>query len=57
MNKAVPLVRIGFPIHDRAGGPRQKQLCYEGTQELFDRIVNALLEYKQEHSPIGYKYM
>ena len=53
----VPLVRIGFPIHDRAGGPRQKQLCYEGTQELFDRIVNALLEYKQEHSPIGYKYM
>ncbi len=53
----VPLVRVGFPVHDRVGGPRIKHLCYEGTQELFDRIVNALLEYKQEHSPVGYKYM
>ena len=53
----IPIVRVGFPIHDRVGGPRLKHLCYEGTQELFDRIVNALLEYKQEHSPIGYKYM
>ena len=53
----IPIVRIGFPVHDRVGGPRIKHLCYEGTQNLFDTIVNALLEYKQEHSPIGYKYM
>ncbi len=53
----IPLVRIGFPIHDRVGGPRTEHLFYSGAQQLFDRIANALLEYKQEHSPIGYKYM
>lgn len=53
----IPIVRVGFPIHDRVGGPRIKHLCYEGTQNLFDMIVNALLDYKQEHSPVGYKYM
>lgn len=53
----IPLVRVGFPIHDRVGGPRIEHLFYSGAQRLFDRVVNALLEYKQEHSPIGYKYM
>jgi nitrogenase molybdenum-iron protein NifN len=53
----IPLVRVGFPIHDRFGGPRIQHLCYDGTQQLFDRIVNALIEYKQEHSPVGYKYI
>ncbi len=53
----VPLVRIGFPIHDRFGGQRLHHIGYKGTQELFDRIVNALIEYKQENSPIGYKYI
>jgi nitrogenase molybdenum-iron protein NifN len=53
----IPLVRVGFPIHDRLGGQRIKHIAYEGTQELFDRIANALIEYKQENSPVGYKYM
>lgn len=53
----VPLVRMGFPLHDRFGGHRLLHLGYRGTQQLFDRIVNALLEYKQEHSPVGYSYM
>ena len=53
----IPIVRVGFPIHDRVGGPRIKHLLYEGTQNLFDLIVNTLLDYKQEHSPVGYKYM
>jgi nitrogenase molybdenum-iron protein NifN len=53
----IPLVRVGFPIHDRFGGQRIQHLCYDGTQQLFDRIVNALIEYKQEHSPVGYKYI
>lgn len=52
-----PLVRVGFPIHDRFGGQRLHHIGYKGTQELFDRIVNALIEYKQENSPIGYKYI
>ncbi len=53
----IPIVRVGFPIHDRFGGQRILHVGYRGTQELFDKIVNTLLEYKQENSPVGYKYM
>lgn len=53
----IPIIRVGFPIHDRLGGQRIQHLAYEGTQELFDKIVNALIEYKQDNSPIGYKYI
>ena len=53
----IPLVRVGFPIHDRLGGQRIKHTGYEGTQELFDKVVNALIEHLQDHSPVGYKYM
>ncbi len=53
----VPLVRCGFPVHDRLGAQRIQLLGYAGTQQLFDRIVNALLEAKQEHSEIGYSYL
>ena len=53
----IPLVRVGFPIHDRIGGQRILHLGYRGAQQLFDRIVNALLEYKQETAEIGYSYM
>ncbi len=53
----IPLVRVGFPVHDRFGAQRLQHLGYEGTQQLFDRITNALIEYKQEHSPVGYKYI
>jgi nitrogenase molybdenum-iron protein NifN len=52
----VPLVRVGFPIHDRFGGQRVKLLSYAGTQELFDRIVNAIIERAQEESDVGYTY-
>ncbi|MGV8135136.1 MAG: nitrogenase component 1 [Mangrovibacterium sp.] len=53
----IPLIRTGFPIHDRIGGQRLLHLCYEGTLRLFDQITDALIEYKQEHSPVGYKYI
>lgn len=53
----IPLVRVGFPIHDRFGASRLHHIGYRGTQELFDRIANALMEYKQEKSAIGYKYI
>lgn len=53
----VPLVRIGFPVHDRIGGQRILHLGYRGTQQLFDRIVNTLLEKKQEDSEVGYSYL
>jgi len=53
----VPLVRIGFPVHDRLGGQRIRHIGYEGTNELFERIVNAVIEGAQNKSEIGYKYM
>lgn len=53
----IPLVRCGFPVHDRAGAQRIQILGYTGTQQLFDRVVNALLEAKQENSDIGYSYL
>jgi len=53
----IPLVRVGFPIHDRMGGQRVLHLGYRGTQQLFDKVANAIIEYKQEKSEVGYKYM
>jgi len=53
----VPLVRTGFPIHDRIGGQRILHVCYRGTQQLFDRVVNALIEAGQNASPVGYSYI
>ena len=53
----VPLIRVGFPIHDRFGGQRTLHAGYRGTQMLLDRIVNAVLEKAQEDSAIGYGYM
>jgi nitrogenase molybdenum-iron protein NifN len=52
-----PLIRVGFPIHDRFGGPRVLHLGYRGAQELLDRLVNAVLAKKQEDSPVGYGYL
>jgi nitrogenase molybdenum-iron protein NifN len=53
----IPLIRVGFPIHDRFGGQRILHLGYRGAQSLLDLIVNAVLEKKQEDSPVGYGYM
>jgi nitrogenase molybdenum-iron protein NifN len=53
----LPLIRVGFPIHDRFGGQRILHLGYRGAQSLMDRIVNALLEKKQQDSPVGYGYL
>jgi nitrogenase molybdenum-iron protein NifN len=53
----LPLMRIGFPIHDRVGGPRQLHVGYRGTQSLFDRLANIVIEKRQESSKVGYTYM
>jgi nitrogenase molybdenum-iron protein NifN len=53
----IPLIRVGFPIHDRIGGQRIIHVGYRGAQILFDEIVNRLIEKKQNDSPIGYSYM
>ena len=44
----LPLVRIGFPIHDRVGGQRLLSVGYLGTMLLLDRITNTLLENKHK---------
>jgi nitrogenase molybdenum-iron protein NifN len=53
----VPLVRAGFPIHDRFGAQRVQHLGYRGAQQLYDRIVNAVLAKKQADSDVGYGYL
>jgi nitrogenase molybdenum-iron protein NifN len=53
----VPLIRVGFPIHDRIGGQRILHLGYRGAQQLFDLTVNTLLEVKQDSNSIGYSYL
>lgn len=53
----IPLVRLGFPIHDRMGGQRILHLGYRGAQRLFDEIVNTIIDRKQSKSPVGYSYM
>jgi nitrogenase molybdenum-iron protein NifN len=53
----VPLVRVGFPIHDRFGAQRILHVGYRGAQMLLDRLVNAVLDKSQQESSIGYGYM
>ncbi|MDR3588805.1 MAG: nitrogenase component 1 [Negativicutes bacterium] len=44
--EGIPLVRLGFPIHDRVGGQRLLSVGYTGTAMFLDRITNTLLEHK-----------
>ena len=53
----IPMIRVGFPIHDRFGGQRTKHIGYDGTLALLDRIINAFIEKKQNDSSIGYGYL
>jgi len=56
-NLDVPLVRCGFPVHDRMGGQRILHLGYRGTLNLFDMICNALMQEKQDAAKSGYTYI
>lgn len=42
----IPVVRMGFPIHDRIGGQRILSVGYAGTLAFLDRLTNSLLEAK-----------
>ena len=53
----LPLIRVGFPIHDRIGGQRILHLGYRGAQQLFDAVTNTLMARAQERSPVGYSYL
>lgn len=56
-NLAIPLVRVGFPVHDRMGGQRILHLGYRGTLSLFDRVCNALMKTQQEAAENGWTYI
>ncbi len=56
-NLEIPLIRCGFPIHDRMGGHRILHLGYRGTLNLFDLVCNTLMQIKQSSSKIGYTYI
>jgi nitrogenase molybdenum-iron protein NifN len=53
----IPLVRVGFPVHDRIGGQRILHVGYRGAQQLFDQIANTILDQRQKASDVGYSYM
>lgn len=53
----IPLVRAGFPVHDRTDGPRMLSVGYRGAQQLFDRICNTLMDHRQDESPVSFSYM
>ena len=53
----VPHIRVGFPIHDRIGGQRVLHIGYRGAQQLFDQIVNTIMDQKQTNSEVGYAYL
>jgi nitrogenase molybdenum-iron protein NifN len=44
--RGIPVVRVGFPIHDRTGGQRILSAGYTGTLAFLDRFTNTLLEAK-----------
>ncbi|TCQ03737.1 nitrogenase component 1 [Serpentinicella alkaliphila] len=44
--EGIPLVRIGFPIHDRVGAQRRVFIGYEGSISFLDDITNTLIEQK-----------
>ncbi|WP_456431280.1 nitrogenase component 1 [Thermosulfuriphilus sp.] len=53
----IPLIRVGFPIHDRLGAQRILHLGYRGALELLDRLVNTIIGLRQESSAVGYTYI
>ena len=52
-----PLIRVGFPIHDRMGGARILHVGYRGALQLFDAMTNTIIAARQDASPVGYSYM
>lgn len=44
----IPLIRLGFPIHDRVGGQHVRMLGYTASQQLVEQIANTMLARKEE---------
>jgi nitrogenase molybdenum-iron protein NifN len=46
-NRGIPLVRVGFPIHDRVGAQRKCITGYKGTMDLLEETANVMLSKKE----------
>lgn len=53
----VPLLRLGFPVHDRLGGQRILHIGYRGAMHLLDLLANTFIAKDQEELGYGYSYM
>ena len=53
----VPLVRVGYPIHDRIGAQRILHTGYRGAMNLLDILTNTIIARKQDDLGYGYSYM
>ncbi len=53
----IPLLRVGYPIHDRIGGQRLLHIGYRGTMNLLDQLTNMLIAREQDELGYGYSYM
>ena len=53
----VPLIRTGFPVHDRIGAGNIMHVGYKGALSLFEKTVNCILEIKQKENSIQYGYL
>lgn len=47
----IPHIRTGFPIYDRTGHQYFPVVGYRGGLRLVEKILNALLDYKDRHTP------
>ena len=48
----IPLIRVGFPVYDRAGYHRRPIVGYNGGINLIDRITNTIMEKYYDTDPL-----
>ena len=53
----IPLIRAGFPVHDRFGGQRLLHYGYKGALRMTDELANTITAGRQSRSPYGYMIM
>ena len=45
----IPLIRTGFPVHDRIGAQRKIIIGYFGSMMLLDEMANTILAQKHDN--------
>lgn len=53
----IPLIRVGFPLHDRFGGQRILHIGYRGAMNLLDILTNTIIAKEEGELGYGYSYM